>query len=173
MKSAFRVAALCGAVVSVLSASALAGGRPDLSLAALKAGRAHLPGELLVKYRDGTSTAQQSAAGKAFGLEKVDTVRGGNARKGELALMRVPAGRDLAATLYELSRDPSVEYAEPNWQYQHQAVSNDTYYTNGSLWGMYSAASSPANAYGSQAAAAANARWWSPINGKGEAWARR
>lgn len=154
MKSALRIAALCGAVVSILSASAVAGGRPDLSLAALKAGRAHLPGELLVKYRDGASAAQRNAAGKAFGLEKIETVRGGNARKGELALVRVPAGRDLAATLYALSRDPSVEYAEPNWQYQHQAVSNDPYYTDGSLWGMYGATSSPANAYGSQAAAA-------------------
>jgi hypothetical protein len=30
-----------------------------------------------------------------------------------------------------------VEYAEPNWIYNHFAVSNDTYFTNGSLWGMY------------------------------------
>jgi hypothetical protein len=34
------------------------------------------------------------------------------------------------------------------------ATSNDTYYTNGSLWGMYSGSSSPANQFGSQAAAA-------------------
>jgi hypothetical protein len=27
-----------------------------------------------------------------------------------------------------------VEYAEPNWIYNHFAVSNDTYFTNGSLW---------------------------------------
>jgi hypothetical protein len=31
-----------------------------------------------------------------------------------------------------------VEYAEPNWIYNnHFAVSNDTYFTNGSLWGMW------------------------------------
>ncbi len=156
MKSALRVAAVCGAIVSALglSSTALAGGRPDLTLAALKAGRAHQPGELLVKYRDGTTAAQQSGARKAQGLEKIRTVRAGSARQGELALVRVPAGRDLAAAVHAAGRDPSVEYAEPNWQYQHQAVSNDSYYTDGSLWGMYGGATTPANTYGSQAAAA-------------------
>lgn len=49
---------------------------------------------------------------------------------------------------------PEVEYAEPNWIYTHQAISNDTYATNGSLWGMYGATTSPANQFGSQAAVA-------------------
>jgi subtilisin family serine protease len=48
----------------------------------------------------------------------------------------------------------AVEYAEPNWVYYHDATSNDTYYTNRSLWGMYGALTSPANQYGSGAAAA-------------------
>lgn len=49
---------------------------------------------------------------------------------------------------------PEIEYAEPNFIYQHFAVSNDTYYTNGSLWGMYGPATTPANQYGSQAGTA-------------------
>jgi subtilisin family serine protease len=61
------------------------------------------------------------------------------------------------AAVQALRNSPDVEYAEPNWIYQHQAASNDPYYTNGSLWGMYGDATSPANQYGSQA---------------GEAWAR-
>lgn len=47
-----------------------------------------------------------------------------------------------------------VEYAEPNYVYTHNAVSNDSYFMNGSLWGMYGDASSPSNQYGSQAAEA-------------------
>ena len=47
-----------------------------------------------------------------------------------------------------------IEYAEPNFIYTHDAVSNDTYFTNGSLWGMYGAATSPANQFGSNAAVA-------------------
>ncbi|MFD0737945.1 S8 family serine peptidase [Lysobacter koreensis] len=156
MKHPIRTAALAGAVIATLglSSAAFAGGRPDLVLAGLKAGRAHVGGELLVKYRDGSSAAQQTAVRHGLGAEKLDTVRRGNAQRGELALLRLPAGRDLAATISALSQQSIVEYAEPNWTYQHQATSNDTYYTNGSLWGMYGDASSPANQYGSQAAEA-------------------
>ena len=62
------------------------------------------------------------------------------------------------AAVNAFSSDPSVEFAEPNWIYTHQATSNDTYYTNGQLWGMYGASTIPANKYGSNAAAA----WASP-----------
>ncbi len=47
-----------------------------------------------------------------------------------------------------------IEFAEPNYIYTHDATSNDTYYTNGSLWGMYGSTTSPTNQYGSQAGAA-------------------
>ena len=69
-------------------------------------------------------------------------------------LLNLPAGVGVAAAVRALVTDPAIEYAEPNWTYQHQAVSNDTYYTNGSLWGTYGDASSPANQFGSQAAEA-------------------
>lgn len=156
MKHPIRTAALAGAVIASLglSSAAFAGGRPDLVIAGLKAGRAHQANELLVKFRDGTSAAQQTAVRQGLGASKIDVVRAGNGTRGELALMRLPAGRDLAATIGALSSNAAVEYAEPNWTYTHSATSNDTYYTNGSLWGMYGDASSPANQYGSQAAEA-------------------
>ncbi len=53
-----------------------------------------------------------------------------------------------------LKSDASIEYAEPNYVYYHAATSNDTYFSNGSLWGMYGTSTSPANTYGSQAAVA-------------------
>jgi subtilisin family serine protease len=139
-----------------LSSTAMAGGRPDLVLAGLQGGRAHEAGQLLVKYRDGTTAASQQAVRKGLGAQQLDTVRRGNARVGELALLQLPAGRDIAAAVRTLSANPIVEYAEPNWTYTHQDASNDTYYTNGSLWGMYGNATSPANQYGSQAGEAWN-----------------
>jgi len=158
MKHPFRTAALAGAVIATLglSSAAFAGGRPDLVLSGLNAGKAHEAGQLLVKYRDGASAAQQAAVRHGLGAQKLDTVRAGNASKGELALLKLPHGASVAAAVRALHNDPAVEYAEPNWTYQHQTSSNDTYYTNGSLWGMYGDSSSPANQYGSQA---------------GEAWA--
>jgi subtilisin family serine protease len=63
---------------------------------------------------------------------------------------------DVNSAMARMKGESNIEYAEPNWIYNHQATSNDTYYTNGSLWGMYGDLTSPANQYGSQA---------------GEAWA--
>ncbi|MGH8062884.1 MAG: S8 family peptidase [Pseudoxanthomonas sp.] len=120
-------------------------------LNSLQAGRAHAAQELLVKYRDGASASNREAVRQGLGAQKLDTVRPGNAKKGELALLKLPAGVDLAAAISAINNDPAVEYAEPNWTYQHQTTSNDTYYTNGSLWGMYGDATTPANQYGSQA----------------------
>lgn len=155
MKHSFRTAALSAAVIATLGLStAAAAGRPDLVLAGLKAGKAHEAGELLVKFRDGSTVSQQSAVSRGLGAEKVETILKGNSGKGELALLRLSGGKDIAAAVRSLSSNPAVEYAEPNWTYQHSAVSNDTYVANGSLWGMYGDASSPANAYGSQAAEA-------------------
>ena len=156
MKHPFRTAALSAAVIASLglSSAAIAGGRPDLVLAGLKAGKAHEAGELLVKFRDGTTASQQSAIRQGLGAEKIDTVRAGSAKKGELALLRLPAGKDIAAAVRSLNASESVEFVDLNWTYRHSAVSNDTYVTGGQLWGMFGDASSPANQYGSQAAEA-------------------
>lgn len=156
MNRNFRHAALSAAVVLSLglSSTAFAGGRPDAVIAGLQSGRAHETGELIVKFRDGASAADQDAVRRVIGAQKVGVVRAARAGKNEMALMRMPVVADMAATIRTLSMNPAVEYAEPNWIYQHTAVSNDTYYTNGSLWGMYGDASSPANQYGSQAAEA-------------------
>jgi len=157
MTHSFRTAALAGAVIAILGVStAAAAGRPDLVLAGLNAGRAHQSNEIIVKYRDGINAAEQTAVRQGLGASKLDTVRGGSAKRGETALLKLPAGVGVAAAVRALATDPAVEYAEPNWTYQHTATSNDSYYTNGSLFGMYGDATSPANQFGSQA---------------GEAWA--
>lgn len=138
------------------SFAAQAGGRPDLALKGLKEGRAHASGELLVKYRDGADAGASDAVQRGLGAQKVQVVRRGNGGRGELSLLRLPANVDLAAAVSALSNDPDIEYAEPNWLLHHDAFSNDTYYTNGSLWGMYGDVGSPNNQYGSQASEAWN-----------------
>jgi subtilisin family serine protease len=156
MHHTFRRAALSAAVVASLGLSsvAFAGGRPDAAIAGLQAGRAHQTGELIIKFRNGASNADQESVRRAIGAQKLDVVRAGGANKGEMALMRMPMIADMASAIRVLSMNPAVEYAEPNWIYNHTAVSNDTYATSGQLWGMYGDASSPANQYGSQAAEA-------------------
>ena len=118
-----------------------------------------VPGEVLIQFRAGTSDAGKAQARGRVGAEFDELVVAAGARddgKGDLELARVPSGLSIAAAVRTLQADPNVEFAEPNWVYYHSVASNDPYYTNGSLWGMYGDATTPANQYGSQA---------------GEAWA--
>ena len=145
---AVAVASLAAAVVN---GPAAAGGRAEV-LASLAAGRAHVPGEMLVQFRHDASPAQKAAAMRLIGGQRVETVAHDN--NGALERVRMPIGVAIANAVRSIEAHAGVAFAEPNWIYQHTAVSTDPYYTNGSLWGMYGSGTSPANAYGSGAAAA-------------------
>ncbi len=125
------------------------------ALAAAPAGD-YVPGEVIVKFRAGASAAGRGAAMRAANAaagEQILTAAMRRAGDGEgIAVLRT--SMSVPAAVAALRGSVDVEYAEPNYIYQHSATSNDTYYTNGSLWGMYGDASSPANQYGSQAAEA-------------------
>jgi len=118
-----------------------------------------MPGELLVQFKAGVSDDVKGRALGRINGEVLDEIRTEAMRqdgRGDLVLARFQPDLPPAAAKRALREDPAVLFAEPNYIYTHQAISNDTYYTNGSLWGMYGDATTPANQYGSQA---------------GEAWA--
>jgi subtilisin family serine protease len=122
------------------SGTALAQGRPDLVEQSLRGGRAQfVPGELLVQFKPGTSAqAQESAVAFVRGATK-ETVLQASRRvdgKGDLQVLSLPPGLAVVDAFRAMSQLADVDFAEPNWIYQHQATSNDTYVTNGSLWGM-------------------------------------
>jgi subtilisin family serine protease len=127
------------------------------AMAAVQAGPPQfVAGEVLVKFRDGATTASRGRAlGRAGGQVAEEILTGAMRAQGRrVGVSRVRVAGDVQRAIAALQADPDVEYAEPNWVYQHQATSNDTYYTNGSLWGMYGSATSPSNQYGTGAAAA-------------------
>jgi subtilisin family serine protease len=117
----------------------------------------YVPNEVLVKFVKGASAnARATALSRMGGAVSEKILTKTMERFGEndgVYLVHTPM-----AVLDAISkvRGIEIEFAEPNYIYNHDAVSNDTYYTNGSLWGMYGDGTSPANQYGSQA---------------GEAWA--
>jgi subtilisin family serine protease len=115
-----------------------------------------VPGEVIVKFRaDATPAARGAALQHANAAVRERIVTGSMRRAGDNeGLTVVHSGLGTSAAIERLRANPNVEYAEPNYIYHHDAVSNDTYFTNGSLWGMYGAGSSPANANGSGAALA-------------------
>ncbi len=137
------------------------GGAPVESRAqgAAQGGPQAVPNEVLIQFRADASEAAKANARSRAQASHDDLIAVQSHRldgKGDLELAKLPPGISVAAAVRKLQSDPSVEFAEPNWIYYHEATSNDPYYTNGSLWGMYGDATSPANQYGSQA---------------GEAWA--
>lgn len=76
----------------------------------------------------------------------------------------------MAAPLRAMLADDAVDFAGSNWIFTCQVVSDDTDYTSGQLWGMYSATSNPANTSGSSAAdawaAASTASAWRVFAGR-------
>jgi hypothetical protein len=108
-------------------------------------------GELLIQFKEGVSAAaKQKAFDKVKGqpIEKILTKAMERAGKKEgLALVKV--NKNVLEAIAELNGAEGVDFAEPNYVYYHAAVSTDTYFTNGSLWGMYGPATSPASPYGS------------------------
>ncbi|MDP2113806.1 MAG: S8 family peptidase, partial [Bacteroidota bacterium] len=130
----------------------------NLKSASVKTDYEVVPNELIVKFKDDVSAEAQTAAllkinGKV--KEKIHT----NAMKDKgdkLGVLLVSTSLQAFDAISKAKGLAEVLYAEPNYIYQHTATSNDTYYTNGSLWGMYGDATSPTNQYGCQA---------------GEAWA--
>ena len=122
----------------------------------------YVANQLLVKFKPTKTEAKTSTnilsliGGTTVEVINTNSMKTANAKTnttgGKLLLVNSKLGTMEAI---ELIKDlQGVEYAEPNWIYNHFAVSNDTYYANGSLWGMYGSTTSPSNQFGSQAAAA-------------------
>jgi len=113
--------------------------------------------EVLVQYVAGASAAAKAAARARVQATPLETVVRGNGRgdgAGDLELVRIPPGLAVADAARGISGSNSVSFAEPNWIYTSGLVANDPYATDGSLWGMYGANTTPANQFGSGAAAA-------------------
>ncbi len=114
------------------------------------------PNEVLIKFKSGVSDVKQAEIlGKIGGKIKEKILTKLMKKFGDnngISLVQMPINAlEAIARVKDLSE---IEYAEPNYIYTHNAVSNDTYYTNGSLWGMYGTSTSPSNQFGSNAALA-------------------
>ncbi|WP_420128289.1 S8 family peptidase [Longimicrobium sp.] len=115
-----------------------------------------VPGEVIVKFRPGAAQAARGAALQHANAAVRERIVTGSMKRGgdNEGLTVIHSGLGTAAAIERLRANPNVEYAEPNYVYQHAAVSNDTYFTNGSLWGMYGGTGTPVNLNGSHASVA-------------------
>lgn len=104
-----------------------------------------VPNELLVKFKKGTP---ENAKAKALVLlnsslkEHIHTAAMKRAGDDQGVLL-LKVNENALDAIAKAKGFGEIEYAEPNWVYQHQAISNDPYVTTSTLssqlWGMYSA----------------------------------
>jgi len=99
-----------------------------------------IPGQVLVQYKN-TANVQTRALNRlniGGGLaEEITSVQRLDASEGVMELVRTPLGMTVEDAIAWYQRQPDVAYAEPNYHVTASVVSNDPYYLNGSLWGMY------------------------------------
>jgi subtilisin family serine protease len=148
-------------VVAVAVAGLAAGPLPATAAPASQAhgtAAAAVPDELLVGYAPGTRPGERERARRRADAQRQERVVAGAADRREVELVRLPPGKDRDEAIAQLESDPAVHYAEPNYLLTHQGkpggdkTSTADYFGDGSLWGMYGDASTPANSFGSQAA---------------------
>lgn len=112
---------------------------------------------LLVSWSPQAIAEERANARASLGLslrEQIHTKAMRASGAGPLEWVSFSPGRSPEEVLQQLSQRPGVTFAEKNWLLQTLATSNDPGVTNGTLWGLYGESSSPANAFGSQAAEA-------------------
>lgn len=99
---------------------------------------AYVAGELLVKFKSGTDqNGRRSLLARINGTVEEQVVTNAMKSAGDgdgFYVVKTPM--ETMEAVGRLSKNPEVEYAEPNWIYTYGATSNDTYFTNGTLWGM-------------------------------------
>ena len=88
----------------------------------------YLPGEVLVKFREGVTVGQQTRALSSLRSRPLpDRMQWIGER---LARVSVPEDPDSIGMAANLSRQPEVEYAQPNWLRRPSAVPNDPQYAS-------------------------------------------
>jgi subtilisin family serine protease len=86
--------------------------------------------QVLVGWKDGTSSADRDRAVRAAGAQGRERV------VADVDVVKLAPGASNARAIDRLNADAAVSYAEPNWRVEHHATSSDTYFTSGQLWGM-------------------------------------
>ena len=110
--------------------SSNAGGSPPGGGAHPELRAAHAPDRLLVKFRQGTSSAAMEHVHGLMGAAHERSFRGDSG----LRLIRVPRGRDLAAVMADYRRRSEVLYIEPDYIMRAFVQPNDPRF--GDQWGL-------------------------------------
>ena len=90
----------------------------------------YIPGEILVKYKDGITTGTMNTLHKNIG-----SVKKKDFKKIRVQHLKLPDNINVEEAVEYYKRDPNVEYAEPNYIVHIDATPNDPAFHN--LWGLH------------------------------------
>ncbi|MFA6946891.1 MAG: S8 family peptidase [Pedobacter sp.] len=125
---------------------------PSVSASQEYSGYEIVPNEVIVRFKPEVTENQRNMAINAISgnvLEHIHT----NAMKkrgDKDGIFLIRTSLNAINAISKGKTDATIEYIEPNYIYQHTAITNDTYFSNGSLWGLGNTSS----VYGSNAATA-------------------
>ena len=115
-------------------------------------GPSYADSELLVKFKPGATDQEVADLVRRGAVTKARHILTPAMKdRGDIGITRLTIALPVRQAIQALQNHPAIEYAQPNWVYQHQAVPDDTFYLNGSLWGM---SGDPVNDFGTHASAA-------------------
>ena len=115
----------------------------------------HVKDEVIVGYFDKGTPAENTLirgnSRKAINATAFENI---SVSETKTEVVKLGKGVTVEAAIARLKNQPGIRFVEPNYIVRSQATSNDPYFINRNLWGMYGSSSSPANQFGSNAAAA-------------------
>ena len=118
-------------VLGLLVWTLLAWTSPAAGMASRPAPGGHVPSEILVGFRQGTTLAEIAQLNAAHGASVIDAIP-----QIRIARVRIPAGSDEGQVAAAYQRNRHVQYAEPDYIASAVGSVNDPYYLNATLWGL-------------------------------------
>jgi thermitase len=98
-----------------------------------------VPGELLIQFEPGYQPTFSDEVSSSYTVsETIHTMAMKEFDVGIMQVVKLPENADVLAAARHYSQQPNIVYAEPNWIFSQNAISNDARYVDGSLWGMES-----------------------------------
>lgn len=101
-------------------------------------GSRYRAGELLVQFRSDVTDQQITGVFQRGRLGVIKHIQTRSMRDhGRIGITRVATGLSVPEAVRLLNRLPGVEFAEPDYVATQEFESNDPFYVDGSLWGMF------------------------------------
>lgn len=92
----------------------------------------YVPGEVLVKFRDEAPSSGIRSLNADVGAKELRAV---SVQAGVIHQYKLDGALSVDEAIAQYQRNPAVEYAEPNYLYQLQAIPNDAQFST--LWGLH------------------------------------